>query len=172
MNVICPRCGKDNTVPFSDSVYHTSGFECQDCHHDFGVDDGKTLKEWEDELTSFTYEKTTKGGDKRTIKIAPNDKGQIMITPSILYSNKMLQPIAPQDMTPLWEYLKKLFFEKIYILDWNRTNVGFITGKDETFSVHMTFATKQPITITGTNLFPPYLKILDQLFDPFFQLEK
>ena len=67
MSVICPKCGKENTVPFSDIKLNQHGFECQDCHKDFGVDDGKTLKEWEDSLVDFFYERVYKDKSKKRI---------------------------------------------------------------------------------------------------------
>lgn len=169
-NVVCPRCGKDNTIPFSDIKDHTHGFECQDCKKDFGVDDGKKLHEWEDSLYYFEYERTLKDQTKKKI-IIEEKEGKAILTPSILYPNKMLQPIESQDMTAMFPQLKELFFEKIYILDWNRINVGLILGQDESFDLKLKFKNKPDITYSGTNKFPPYLKVLDQLFSSFFEFE-
>jgi hypothetical protein len=170
MSVICPRCGKDNTIPFSDSVYHTHGFECQDCKKDFGVDDGTKLKEWEQELLSLEYEREDKDHTKKIIEITiAEDK--VTLTPSIIYPDKMKQPIESQDITPMKDNLLQLIFEKLYVLDWNRINVGFVTGKDETFELRLNFKTKPEISYSGTNRFPPYLKVLDQLFSSFFELQ-
>ena len=60
MNTICPRCGKGDTIPFSDSVLHTVGFECANCHQDFGVDDEKKKKKREEKgkFSIFYFSKT------------------------------------------------------------------------------------------------------------------
>lgn len=171
MNVICPKCGKENTVPFSDIKLNQHGFECQDCHKDFGVDDGKTLKEWEDSLVDFFYERVYKDKSKKRISIQVKED-KVLLCPSIVYPNKMMQPIEAQDITMMWPALKELFFEKIFILDWNRINVGLVTGADESFDIKMKFTSKPDMTFSGTNRFPPYLKVLDQLFESFFELEK
>lgn len=172
MNVICPRCGKTNTTPFSDSVFHTHGYECADCKKDFGVDDGKSLAEWEDELISLEYERVSKDQTKKKLILKKDEKtGKAIITPSIIYPDKMMQPIEPQDVTQSFDMLKKLIFEKIYILDWNRINVGLVLGKDESFMVRLKFSSKPEISFSGTNKFPPYLVVLDQLFASFFELE-
>ena len=170
MSVICPKCGKENTAMFSDSVYKTHGYECQDCHKDFGVDDGHSIAEYIDELTVLDYERISKDKTKKSIKIELlADK--VIMTPAILYPNKMIQPIEKQDITPMGDALKDLLFNKIFILDWNRINIGLMTGNDESFSIKLTFKTKDPILLSGTNRFPPYLKVLDQLFEGFFELE-
>lgn len=171
MNIICPRCGKDNTIPFSDIKDHTHGYECQDCKKDFGVDDGKKLKEWEDELTAFSYERTFKDGSKKKLVIKDDGNGKILLSPSIIYPDKMMQPIQPQDITANYPNLKELFFEKIFILDWNRIGVGLLLGKDESYEIRMKFKTKPELSFSGTNSFPPYLKVLNQLFEPFFELQ-
>ena len=83
-----------------------------------------------------------------------------------------MQPIEAQDITMMWPVLKELLFEKVFILDWNRINVGLVTGADESFDIKMKFTSKPDMTFSGTNRFPPYLKVLDQLFESFFELEK
>ncbi len=172
MSVICPRCGKENTIPFSDSVYHTHGYECEDCKKDFAVDDGKKIKEWENDLLSFEYERVYKNQTKKRILIQVDEKeNKVMLTPSIVYPDKKLQPIESQDLTAFYPSLKVLLFEKLFILDWNRINVGLILGQDESFSIKMKFRTKPEITFSGTNRFPPYFKVLEDLFAFFFELQ-
>ena len=168
MSVICPRCGKENTVPFSDSVYHTHGFECEDCKKDFGVDDGKKLKEKEDNLLSFSYERKHSNGEENRVLIEEKD-GKVLLEPSVLHANKMLEPIEPQDISDMWPKLKTLIFEQLYILDWDKTLVGFITPNEESYRLVLTFKDKEEITYTGENKFPPYLKALDHLFGYFFE---
>ena len=36
MRVVCPRCGKDDTSFFSDTVFETNGIYCENCKKDFG----------------------------------------------------------------------------------------------------------------------------------------
>lgn len=172
MNIICPHCGKDHTTPFSDSVFHTTGYECEDCKKDFGVDDGKTLKEYEDSLISFEYERTLKDQTKKKIVVSRNEKtNKVTISPSIVYPNKMMQPVEAMDLTSSFEMLKNIIFEKIYILDWDRNLTGLLLGKDESYSIVMKFTSKDEIRLIGTNKFPPYLVVLDQLFSSFFELQ-
>lgn len=171
MSINCPRCGKEDTIPFSDTVLKTHGFECQTCHKDFGVDDGHTFSQYEEELLLLEYERIGKDKTKKSITIEFLDD-KTWITPQIVYSNKMLQPIEKQEITPMAESFKKLLFEQLYILDWNRINLGLITGSDESFTLKLKFKHKDSITFSGTNRFPPYLVVLDQLFEGFFELEK
>ncbi len=171
MNVICPRCGKENTTPFSDTVFHTHGYECADCKKDFGVDDGKTFSEWEKELNYFEYERVHKDKTKKKLVIAMDEKtGHVMLSPTIVYPNRMMQPIEPQDITESFDVLKQLIFEKLFILDWDRISVGLLLGQDESYSIRMKFTSKPEISYSGTNRFPPYLKVLEQLFSSFFEL--
>ena len=170
MNIICPKCGKENTIPFSDSEFHTHGFECEDCHKDFGVDDGKMISTYIQDIKEFHYERIYKDQIKKELTIK-FDEHITTLTPTITYPNKMKQPIEDQDLTPMKDALLDLFFNKCFILDWNRTNLGLLTGKDESFSITIKFHQKDTITISGTNRFPPYLIVLDQLFEDFFKLE-
>ena len=68
----------------------------------------------------------------------------------------------------MWPKLKALIFEQLYILDWDKTLVGFITPNEESYRLVLTFKDKEEITYTGENKFPPYLKALDHLFGYFF----
>ena len=170
MNTICPRCGKDNTLPFSDSAFHTHGFECEDCKKDFGVDDGETFKQYEKLLTEFSYKRKDLNGDTKQVVIQ-KEKETIYLIPSILYANKMLQPFEKVDISSFWPALKKLFFEQIYILDWEENSQGL--GKEE-YEIHMKFflAMRKDISLKGKGKLPPYLIVLDQLFASFFQMEE
>lgn len=171
MSVICPKCGNDDVSPFSDIEFHTHGFECHTCKEDFGVDDGKTIKEFEDDLISLQYQKIDKDQTKKRL-IIEEENSEYFIKPSIIYPNKLLQPIEPQNIDELWETLKTILFEKLFVLDWNNNLSGLMLGKDESFSLILTFKTKGTLTYTGTNKFPPYLTVLEQLFAPFFEIEK
>ncbi len=81
----------------------------------------------------------------------------------------MLEPIEPQDITDMWQKLKVLFFEQLFILDWDKTLTGFITPQSESYRLVLTFKDKEEITYTGENRFPPYLPALDHLFEYFFE---
>lgn len=171
MSIICPKCGKDDVIPFSDSEFHTHGFECHTCNEDFGVDDGKTIKEYIDDLISIEYEKIEKDQTKKRLSIL-EENGKYLIKPSIVYPNKLLQPIEPQDISQLWKTLKTIIVEKLYILDWNPSTLGLMKGKDESYSLILKFKTKPTLTYKGINKFPPYLKALEQIFSPFFEIEQ
>lgn len=170
-NVICPKCGKDDTLPFSDSKFHTHGFECHTCKKDFGVDDGNNIKDYEKSLISFKYERTYKDQTIKRIEIK-KDGEFVYLTPSIVYPNKMIQPIEKQDITFMFEQLKVLLFEKIFILDWNTSSsVGLILPKNEIVDIKMDFDGKPQVHIHQMNVLPPYLPVLEQLFSSFFELQ-
>lgn len=172
MSIICPHCGKENTSAFSDTVYHTHGYFCEDCHKDFAVDDGKTLLDHEKNLTDFFYQHTDKEGVTYGIYIQKVGD-RVTMAPSLV-QNKMMTPYEKLDITPMWEELKRVLFEKMFILDWDRELTGFLTGtNDESYKIEMKYALSlyPDATYQGTNKFPPYFKALQQLFSGFFVSE-
>lgn len=172
MSEVCPKCGSENVTPFSDSVYKTHGFECENCHHDFGVDDGKMLDEKISSLISIYYERKGKDGVSKRIEIKEENK-KVTVTPSILYPNKYLQPITPQELpVDVFTQFKSILVKNIFILDWNEENNGLLTLPDETFKVILTFNNNETKTIKGVNKFPPYLVVLDQIVSSFYEVEE
>jgi hypothetical protein len=172
MNVSCPRCGKDNTEGFFDKTLKTQGYHCDDCNLDFGVDDGKIFADHEKLLNDFSYQRTGKDGTIRQIYIH-QVLDKITLAPSLVKKG-ILTPFETLDITEEWEDLKHLFFEKLFLLDWPDSLAGIITGKeDESYEIRMKFSMNliPEIRKTGTDQFPPYLKVLDQLFAPFFEEE-
>jgi DNA-directed RNA polymerase subunit RPC12/RpoP len=172
MSTICPRCGKENTSMFSDSVYKTHGFFCEDCKKDFFVDDGKTIAEHEKHLTDFFYQHTNKDGVTYRIYIQQVGN-KVTLAPSMI-KNKMMIPYEKMDITPMWDELKRVLFEKMFILDWDKQLTGFLTGKnDESYKIEMKYslAVYPDVSYEGRNKFPPYFKVLEQLFANFFATE-
>lgn len=171
MNIICPICGKENTQVFSDSVYHTHGYYCEDCKKDFGVDDGKNIQDHEEKLDDFFYQYQK---DEITYRIAIKRIGdKVTLTPSLI-ENKMLTPFEEMDFTSIYEEFKKVLFEKMYILDWPKNLTGFVTGtNDESYKIQMkySFSAYEDDCYTGTNQFPPYFKVLRDMFQKFFITE-
>lgn len=171
MNIICPRCGKENTIPFSDTKLKTTGFYCEDCKKDFFVDDGTIIKKHEEMLTDFKYQHTDKEGITYQVYIQKvGDK--VTLSPSFI-KDKMLTPYEAIDFSKDWEGFTKLLFEKIYLLDWNHNETGLITGKDESYQITLKYslAAYPDDVFKGTDKFPPYLTVLNQIFSCFFVTE-
>lgn len=169
MNIICPRCGKDHTIPFSDSVYKTTGFECEDCHQDFGVNDGKTLEDRIRFTNELLFSYTDKKQDTYKVEILKiNEKATLKMTK--IFKNKMVQPYTPIDFSNEYQGFVEMLYRQLFILDWPRENVGFVTEDAESFEViiRYTLHAYDDVTITGVNQFPVYFKVLDTLFSSLF----
>lgn len=173
MKIICPRCGKDNTIPFSDSVLHTTGFECQDCHQDFGVDDGKNIEDHIRYTNEFIFTHKTK--DQFTyqvtiLKIA--DKATLKMTK--IYPDKKIQPYEPIDFTKEYNGFVQMLYRQLYILDWPIENSGFVTDNNEEFEITIAYTLHafDDFKIHGINQFPIYFKVLDTIFSSLFVEEK
>lgn len=168
MSITCPRCGKNNTSLFSDSVLKSTGFFCEDCKKDFGVNTEGELQLKEENLLEFYYKRVTSDGITYRIHIQDYD-GKVLMTPSIV-KDKMLTPFESVDFSDMWEQFKSLLFEKIFLLDWNPSLTGFGDGVDS-YEVELKYKDKKypDVLFTGTNLFPPYLIVLDQMFMEIFE---
>lgn len=167
MNVICPKCGKENTVPFSDSVFKQTGFECEDCKSDFGVDDGIILHNHIQLLNYFYFTHTLKTGVTENITIQKEDNKVVLKLEKV--ENKILQPYESVDFTNDFENFKSLLFEKLFILDWNKTNIGLKVDSDESFKIILKYEKEyEDYIISGINKLPPYFKILDMIFSTLF----
>jgi hypothetical protein len=168
MKIVCPICGKDDTSGFLDKELHTQGMHCNSCNADFGVDDGKKINEYQKLLTDFSYSHKDKEGTVKEIYIH-RIKDTVTLTPSIIEKG-VLQPYSPIDISPMFDKLTDLFFNKVYILDWVSPLTGLILDKNETYKIEMKFSMNllPDIKKEGTNKFPPYLVVLEKLFDSFF----
>ena len=174
MNEICPRCGKDNTQPFRDKKLGTHGFEGLDCHKDFGVDDGKTLEEYENNLTDFFFTHTDKEGFTKQITIHKESDDKVWLKAATIDKNGRRQPYEPRNIASIYPELKTLLFRKLYILDWDKELLGLLLPSgNEKYEIRLSFslAVLPGKTFTGTNRFPPYFKILPRIFDQFFETE-
>jgi hypothetical protein len=171
MNIICPICGNEDTIPFMDSKLKTQGYHCNHCNQDFGVDDNQKLAQYEKELTDFYYRYQDKDGLIKEV-IIKKVLDKVTLTPNII-KNGYLEPSEPYDISDMWTKLTQLFFQELYLLDWPSTLAGIVTGKDESYKVELKFSLDLIPTITkeGTNKFPPYFKVLKQLFESFFTTE-
>lgn len=170
-NIICPRCGKDNTQAFRDQKLHTSGYECLDCHRDFGVDNGKDIEDYEKNLSEFYYSHTDKKGFTKRIRIKKESDGKVLLSASAIDENGFRQPYDPVDVTSFFDKLKDIFFRKCFILDWDRDLTGLLLPKgNEKYEIRLIFSSPllREIKLTGTNKFPPYFKIRPVLFGQFF----
>lgn len=165
MKIYCPYCGNGEATPFSDSVFHTHGYECDSCHKDFGVDDGKKLKDHEEKLSSFYFRYTDKEGESIQIKIE-KEGDKITLAPSKINKEHLLQPYEKIDFTAQWEGFKKLIFEQLFLLDWPKVSTGFMTGKDESFEIRMDYESNafEEDKYIGTASFPKLFPALKNLF--------
>lgn len=175
MNEICPRCGKDNTQPFRDKKLGTHGFECLDCHKDFGVDDGTTIGQYEENLSDFFYSKTDKEGFTRQIKIHKESNEKVMLSASTIDKNGRRQPFEPRNIAPIFPELKTLLFRKLYILDWEPELLGLLLPSGNAkYEIKLGFSLSvlPEKVYKGTNRFPPYFKILPMIFEQFFETDE
>ncbi len=173
MSVICPYCGKENTSSFRDKKLKTTGYECLDCHRDFGVDDGKKLEEYQASLTDFFFSYTDKTGFTKQIKIH-HGNGVTTLSVSTIDGKGLRQPYEPRDITPIFDELKTILFKKVFLLDWERNLVGLLLPSgNEKYEIKLSYGgTLFPDRIfKGVNRFPPYLKALRRIFDGFFPKE-
>lgn len=170
MKAYCPYCGNSESTPFSDSVYKTHGYQCDSCHKDFGVDDGKTLLLHETNLTEFFYSYTDKDGVTLRIEIK-KEGDQFYLYPSKILSDKRLQPYEKIDFTTQFEGFKALLFEQLFILDWPKISTGFVTGKDESFEICLKYdhSFYPEDKFTGTNAFPKLFPVLKNIFTTLFE---
>lgn len=169
MSVICPRCHGEKTSVFSDSVYKTHGYFCEDCKKDFGVDDGKTFKNYEEKMTEFYYRHTFKDQSTKEITFKKSEKG-IQLSASIT-KDKILSvsdPVAIDD--GLYNSLALFAFEKAFLLDWENSMTAFITKDSEFYTIEVKFSDPElkPIKKEGYKM-PVYLMAFDNLFDSIFE---
>lgn len=171
MKPICPFCGSSESIPFSDSVFKTHGFECEKCHKDFCVDDGKVLSEHENNLIQFRFRHIYKDGSIIRVTIEKNGDS-IFLTPSKITSDRMLQPYSKIDFTNEYPGFVKLIYEGLSILDWPLQSTGLMTGKnDESFEIVLKYnnGIYPESKISGTNNTPVLFPILEQLFSSLFE---
>ena len=160
--MICPFCGKENVSSFADTVFHTTGFCCEDCHKDFGVNDGKTLAELENELI-YCYFVKKDGEDCKTIEII-KEKEETLLTPTRFHEQKLIA-YKKVNIDSLFKTFKKVIFENFFILDWE-SKEKVDTSKNY-YQIILKFENHPMITIQNEK-FPPYMNGFDQLFLPFF----
>ncbi|MCI1734684.1 MAG: hypothetical protein LKM30_03005 [Bacilli bacterium] len=169
--ITCPRCGSDNTSSFFDSVLKTQGYHCEDCKMDFGVDDGKSWKQHEELLTSFTFRHTIPQGQTVKIVMEKGLDNKVSLTPTIVQNGLVSTAEPITDFGDMFPEFTKLIFEKLYILDWPDKLEGVVTDKDpESYFIGMTFKDDllPSITKEGMAKVPPYLIVLDKLFGTLF----
>lgn len=116
-DVICPKCGSSDTLPFSDSIYKTHGFECHCCGCDFGVDDGKKIDECINNISKFYFRYMDKENKTYEVEIKKdNDKAFLTAT---YYDGKIKTTTDPKiDFTAMFNYFFRLLYKQAFILDW------------------------------------------------------
>lgn len=168
---ICPKCGKENTSSFVDTKDQTHGFHCDDCNQDFGVDDGKKIKKYEDLFSEFFFRKKEKDNSIKGVLIKKNsdDKFDLVLT---TIKNNQKTVSEPIDFTSFIEQFKKLLFENLFILDWNNS-ISKISSDDkfESFELEIRFKLGliPPIKKDGINDFPPYEIALERILFSLFE---
>ena len=114
MKVYCPYCGNSEATPFSDSVYKNHGFECDSCHKDFGVDDGKTFVEHENNLGEFYFRYTEKDGSSLSVDIK-KEAGKVYLYPynlSLFPEDKIIGTNAFPKLFPVLKNIFSSLFEE------------------------------------------------------------
>ncbi|MFA6829110.1 MAG: hypothetical protein WCR67_00145 [Bacilli bacterium] len=171
MNTICPKCGSDDTYTFFDSILKTSGFHCDACNHDFGVNgpEENDLHKYEQGLSDFVYQRNHDGSTKM-IEIHQTEKDTVLSCRIIKgMSISQAQPIT--GFAPMFDQIKVLLIEKLFFLDWEE-EMRDEESKDESehYSLTLSFNNGiKEIKKTATGKMPSYLTVLDQLFDSLFQ---
>lgn len=160
--MICPYCGKEKVSVFSDSVFHTRGFHCEDCDKDFGVNDGKTIQSLEQDLKACCFKKNEKD-DHKTVEIRKTDEG-IILYPTRFKEQKSFS-YKKVNIEGLFDTFKKVIFENFFILDW--PSIQEVDRTKDYYQIVLEFYNHDTIIIQN-NQFPPYLAGFDKLFLPFF----
>ncbi len=169
--MICPKCGSDKTTSFVDVKENTHGFQCENCHQDFGVDDGKKLHQYEDYLSQLYFRKTEKDGLIREVLVEKISKDDIKLYLT-LTQNKVQTKAEPIDFAPYFDSFAQLLFEKLFVLDWNENENGILLEEgNSSYELEIRFRMGLLPTIkkTGTNKFPPYEIGLENLFASLFE---
>ena len=168
--MICPKCGSDKTTAFVDVKDNSHGFSCEECHQDFGMDDGKKLARYEDFFSQLYFRKTEKDGTIREVQIEKIDKTDVKLF--LTLTEKGVKTSAePIDFSPYFDSFVKLLFEKLFILDWNDNENGILLEKDNaSYELEIRFRMGLLPTLkkVGTNKFPPYEIGLENLFSSLF----
>ena len=169
MNTICPRCGKVDTIPFSDSVLHTVGFECANCHQDFGVDDGILMKKREENLISFSLTEVLEDHSSYTVKIIKEDAVKMEFSKTL--QDGRVQSYYPVDFTAEFDKFTIMLFESLFVMDWNNLPVTEIKPGEPCFKIQMSFEDDvlPKVTIRGKEETAPYFKVLHMLFTSLFE---
>lgn len=170
MSTICPICGKEDTLTFMDTVTKEHGFHCEDCHHDFGVDDGSKLSKYEKNLSSFHYESKEKGTVKIVDIVSKGNEATFVLTlkkPDALSYLKT----DPMDFSSDYESFKKFLFENLFFLDWIESNKDSTKEHEKEVTIECIYklGLLPPIKKEYALSFPPYLVALERLFDTLFE---
>ncbi len=168
---ICPKCGKENTSSFVDTKDNTHGFHCDDCNLDFGVDDGKKLKKYEDLLVEFFYRKKEKDNTIKEVLIKKTNDSKFDLILTVIKNNQKTVS-EPIDFSSYIDQFKKLLFENLFILDWNNsTSKTSTTGEFESYELDIKFklGLLPPIKKDGINDFPPYEIALESILFSLFE---
>lgn len=121
-DVICPKCGSSNTVPFSDSIYKTQGFECLNCHSDFAVDDGKKIDEYISNISRFTFLYTNKDLTHYKVDII-QEKDSCLLTAEYYNGKEKVKTDPSIDFSSMFNYFFQLLYKQMYILDWKENQI-------------------------------------------------
>lgn len=168
---ICPKCGKENTSTFVDTKDQTHGYHCDDCNEDFGVDDGKKLKRYEDLFTEFFFKKKDKDNSVKEVLIKKNSDSDCSLILTVIKNNQKIVS-EPIDFSSFIEQFKKLLFENLFVLDWiDSTSKKDTNGITESFELEIRFklGLLPPIKKDGINDFPPYEIALERILFSLFE---
>ena len=167
---ICPKCGKENTSLFSDTVDKTHGYHCDDCNIDFGVDDGKKINNYESLLSEFYYKKIDKDSTVHEVSIKKIGSSSELVLTLIKDNVKTVSNTI--DFSSYFESFKKLLFENLFILDWQDSTNGIILeNNNESYELEIKFRLGLLPTIKkdGINSFPPYEIALERILLSLFE---
>lgn len=156
MRTVCPRCGKDDTSFFSDTVFETNGIYCENCKKDFGV---ITKNEKRKNLTSFLYIKKEDGVEKEITFDSRWKKIHVSIKKDDDFLLKEEYPLELQDFISLSD----IILYKCYLLDFpTEENV-------EDYNIYiLSTVDNDQYSFKYRDITPIYCRVLDEIFYPFF----
>lgn len=166
MNIICPKCGKDDVTFFSDSVFKTVGIHCVSCNCDFAVDlqDKSLIKHYIDSFTSFSLLNMK---DKENYESYLLKENKLYIF--VLKENKVitdLQIILHDE----YDAFISLLFYKLYILDFPDSNS--VSDQDNDFiKIKLVFNNMDNIVYRYHDYKPVYLPVLEKILSPFLEIK-
>lgn len=160
--IICPICESNNTIPFSDTIFKTFGFECQNCHSDFGVNSTKDeISNYINNVSEFYF--TYKESEKlyKVFITTLNSNSYLIATYNDLDKKVMSNEI---DFTSVSKYFFETLFKNLFILDWKSKKVS----EENFLEIVIKFKNDLETIKIITDKYTIYYNFFREVFTPIF----